>query len=234
MTDVPARPAETAQVVPDASETINIPVAEAPVSEKLVSETIIDDSIEPEMTATVESETGESVVEGSEKEEPIVLESLVIPENDITAQLDQRAATPEITEEILFPEDVIEAYMIKPGDYLVKIARNEYGDPRKWRDIYTWNQEEIGNDPNLIYPFNFLNLLKPADQAKTCQLSFSTRAVENDESLWTIAKQVYGNELAWIVLYWDNEELLDSNEGLLIPGTELKIRDQIDPCMASN
>ncbi len=42
-------------------------------------------------------------------------------------------------------------YVVKKGDYLVKIAREQLGDPLKWRVIYDLNSKKI-KDPNLIYP----------------------------------------------------------------------------------
>lgn len=42
-------------------------------------------------------------------------------------------------------------YVVKQGDYLVKIAREQLGDPLKWRMIYNLNSKKI-KDPNLIYP----------------------------------------------------------------------------------
>jgi nucleoid-associated protein YgaU len=39
-----------------------------------------------------------------------------------------------------------------PGDYLVRIATEFYGDPNKWRIIYEANVDVIGPDPDLIYP----------------------------------------------------------------------------------
>jgi len=37
------------------------------------------------------------------------------------------------------------------GDSLSKIAKREYGDPSKWRQIYEANKDVIDN-PNLIEP----------------------------------------------------------------------------------
>ncbi|NOZ04287.1 MAG: LysM peptidoglycan-binding domain-containing protein [FCB group bacterium] len=144
--------------------------------------------------------------------------------------LDQRQTSFTITPEVLFPDSSFEGYMIQPGDFLIKIAKKEYGDWRKWRDIYRWNRKKIGENPNLIYPYHFLDLLKPIDQLKTCELKFYSRPVTTGESLWTIAREVYGDELAWIVLFWDNESLMKANNGVLYPGMELKIRENIDPC----
>ena len=47
------------------------------------------------------------------------------------------------------PVTVFEPYMIKRGDFLTKIALREYGDASMWRDIYSWNKDEIGENPEL-------------------------------------------------------------------------------------
>ena len=50
--------------------------------------------------------------------------------------------------------------MVEPGDFLVKIAKKEYGDFKLWKYIYEWNKEQIGDNPNIIYPYNFFDLQK--------------------------------------------------------------------------
>lgn len=146
------------------------------------------------------------------------------------AFLDQRKPQFDYSHETLFPDSTWDKYMIKRGDFLIKIAKNEYNDWTMWRNIYNWNKETIGEDPNKIYPYNWLDLLKPSDQVNACKLTFFSRDTHEGESLWTIAKEVYGDEYAWIVLFWDNEELLEENDGILYPGMKLQIREQIDPC----
>ncbi len=42
-------------------------------------------------------------------------------------------------------------YEVKSGDSLSKIAKNEYGDASKWRQIFEANQD-ILKDPNKIFP----------------------------------------------------------------------------------
>ena len=59
-------------------------------------------------------------------------------------------------EPILYEDFAWEKYMVEPGDYLIKIAKEEYGDFKIWRYIYSWNKDDIGDNPNLIYPYNFL------------------------------------------------------------------------------
>lgn len=43
------------------------------------------------------------------------------------------------------------AYIIKSGDSLWKIAKEQLGDPLRWKEIYSLNKDTI-SDPDLIYP----------------------------------------------------------------------------------
>ena len=42
-------------------------------------------------------------------------------------------------------------YVVLPGDFLWKIARNTYGNGEAWTKIYEANKAQI-TDPNMIYP----------------------------------------------------------------------------------
>ena len=42
-------------------------------------------------------------------------------------------------------------YTVKQGDTLSAIAKREYGDAGKWKQIYEANREQI-DDPDLIHP----------------------------------------------------------------------------------
>lgn len=127
--------------------------------------------------------------------------------------------------------------MIKPGDYLSLIAYQEYGNANEWRRIWKWNQEHweengIGPDsdnPNLIYPYNELDLKKPTANAVEWEYEHYLYSVKPHDSLWTIAKEVYGDEFAWVVLFWDNDALINANDGKLMPEMELKVRSQLWP-----
>jgi LysM repeat protein len=48
-------------------------------------------------------------------------------------------------------KEIPSTYTVKPGDYLILIAKKELGDGNKWKDIYNLNKDQI-KDPNLIYP----------------------------------------------------------------------------------
>lgn len=47
---------------------------------------------------------------------------------------------------------MIAQYTVKDGDNLWKIAEKFYQNGDLWQKIYDANRNEIGNDPNLIYP----------------------------------------------------------------------------------
>lgn len=51
-------------------------------------------------------------------------------------------------------------YLVKKGDFLYKIAGDDevMGDPTKWTQIYEQNKDVVGDDPNLIYPYQVLKL----------------------------------------------------------------------------
>lgn len=99
-----------------------------------------------------------------------------------------------------------------------------------WRKIYGWNREEIGDNPNLIYPYHFLDLLKPREKVEPCEVVYNTYTVQKGDNLWNIAGRTYGAEKSWIILFWDNEKLLDENDGVLYPGMTIKLREKLDPC----
>ncbi|MCH8327220.1 MAG: LysM peptidoglycan-binding domain-containing protein [Candidatus Marinimicrobia bacterium] len=126
------------------------------------------------------------------------------------------------------PQDsVAYAYIIRPDDYLTKIAFKEYGNPNAWRKIYQWNRTRIGDDPARIFPYRELQLYKPAAEVTETSFEYLVHTVVSGENLWAIAGSEYKDERAWIVIFWDNEELLTQNEGLLKPGMELRIRTRL-------
>lgn len=118
-------------------------------------------------------------------------------------------------------------YLIRPDDYLSKIAAQEYGDKMKWREIYEGNRELIGEDPNYILPYHEIDLFKPEDQIVRVEYDFTIHTVQSGESLWSIAEKEYGHVHAWIVILWDNDALLSSDGSRLQPGMELSIRTRL-------
>jgi len=130
----------------------------------------------------------------------------------------------------IVPGLVEEPYMIKRGDYLSKIAKNEYGDWRKWREIYDYNRSTIGDNPDKIYPYRFLQLLKAATVSKDCQVEFYNYTIKEGDTPWNMARGIFNDELAWIIIYMDNQELIDRNGGIIYPGMVFQLRKNLDPC----
>ena len=149
----------------------------------------------------------------------------------------QKEIKPSFDFDQVFPDSVWTSYMTKRGDYLSLIAYNEYGNANEWRRIYNWNRKhweerKIGpnkENPNFIYPYKELDLKKPAENSIEWAYEFNNHIVTEGESLWSIAKIEYNDELAWVVLFWDNEELLNENDGKIYPGMEIKVRSELWP-----
>lgn len=135
----------------------------------------------------------------------------------------------KVDPEVLFPDFAWEKQMIEPGDFLIKIAKREYRDFRLWRQIYAWNKNEIGENPNIIFPYHFLNLQKERLSAKTAEPTYTEYTVQTGDNLWNIAGNKYGDAKSWIILLWDNEETIKANAGILNPGMTLKLREKLDP-----
>ena len=191
------------------------------VSDPLIP--VVEIVIEPEPLAVEEIYPEEEVVE----ELPEIIE-ISEPQTSIKRELDF---------DQLFPDSIWTEYMTKRGDYLSLIAYKEYNNANEWRRIYQWNRENweekgIGPDrdnPNFIYPYRELDLKKPAENAIEWAYDSYSHIVENGETLWIIAQKEYGDELAWVVLFWDNEDLLNSQDGKLLPGMKLKVRSELWP-----
>jgi nucleoid-associated protein YgaU len=160
--------------------------------------------------------------EAPAEEMPVMEEPVVIPKSEYE-EIEQE---PEGT---IHPDSAAYAYMIRPNDYLIKIAYKEYGNPYEWRKIYRWNREKIGDNPNLIYPYRELDLYKPEEEHSDWSYDYLVHVIEPGESLWSIAGDEYGDALAWIVIFWDNEDVLGANGGKLKPGMELRIRTDLWP-----
>ncbi len=153
---------------------------------------------------------------------------------EVEAVAEEAVEVAEVADEIFeLPAEVKEAvdeavwtkYMIQPNDYLMKIALEQYGVVSMWREIWDWNKEMIGDNPDIIYPYEELDLLKEGAVEK--ELSYEDYTVDKGESLWTIAKDLYGNSYAWVVILRDNMEVVGEDYNVLTPGTVLKVRTEL-------
>lgn len=195
----------TPEIVPEA-EAVEAAADETEMAEELVAD---ETPAETEISAL----GGDAEMDGAEQE-----------------QIVNQTGTPDIEQmaDGVLPQDsVAYSYIIRPNDYLTKIAFNEYGNPGKWQSIYKWNRQRIGDDPNNIYPYRDLDLFKPSEEIVTVEYEYVFHTVEAGENLWSIAGEAYSDERAWIIIFWDNEKLLSDNSGYIKPGMELKIRTQL-------
>ena len=124
-------------------------------------------------------------------------------------------------------DSVIMLYMVRPNDWLIKIAMKEYNDKSMWREIYSWNKEIIGSNPNLIYPFEEYTLKKPPEKANPVEYEFYQYKVKYSETLWNIADKEYGNAYAWVVIYKDNRDKIRSDSFKIPAGTILNLRTKL-------
>ena len=187
-------------------------------------------------------------LQDSEKEDPIEkITRAVLPEapepkfssiekviNDVPEPEEEPVVNQDLKDElkvepILYEDFAWEKYMVEPGDYLIKIAKKEYGDFKLWKYIYEWNKEQIGDNPNVIYPYHFFDLQKERLAAKTADASYFDYVVQPGDNLWNIAGRQYGDAKSWIILLQDNEESIKASAGILSPGMVLKLRDKLDP-----
>ena len=212
--DEPVPLVEEVTEMPSAVE--ETPPVEAPVVAETDSMPVVEEAMMPE-AAAVPEEPAETMAEAELSEEPIV-----IPREEYI-DIEQE---PDGT---IHPDSAQYMYMIRPNDYLIRIAYKEYGNPNEWRSIYRWNRLLIGDDPNLIYPYHELSLFKPENEIRDWTYDYTIHVVESGETLWAIAGQEYGDELGWIVIFWDNEDVLQAAGGMLRAGMELKIRTQLWP-----
>ena len=142
--------------------------------------------------------------------------------------LEEREGKLEEVLELISESDSVDIfYMVKPGDYLSLIAKNEYGNIGMWRMIYKWNRRKIGDNPNIIYPFHEFLLKKPKDVANDLEYDFYNYTVKPNDTLWSIAKKQYDNYYAWIVILRDNAETLGPNIDNIPTGTVLKLRSNL-------
>ena len=192
---------------------------EAPTPDPVIPEPVVEEVIEPEpeeLQPVVEPEPETE----AESDEGILTE---IPQSSI-----EIPETPGSDVELgPHPDSALFRYMIRPDDWLSKIALKEYGNIRSWRLIYNWNRDAIGDNANLIYPYNELDLYKPDYEVADQVVDFVTHDVKAGENLWTIAILEYGDGKAWSVLFWDNEDLLNSNAGMLKRGMQLQVRTHL-------
>ncbi len=190
---------------------------EAQTPDSVFPDSVVNTAVEPE-----ELPPGLELVDELDEGYPTEIPQLAIEIPETPGQdVEQTPPT------VLHADSVLVRIVIRPSDWLAKIASREYGKSSVWRQIYTWNREAVGDNPNLIYPYTELDLYKPANEVTKPAVVYITHEVQSGENLWTIAIVRYGDGNAWNILFRDNEDLLNKNLGVLKPGMQLKVRTQL-------
>jgi len=140
--------------------------------------------------------------------------------------ISSEAINPTIPQDIVKEDQGLSEYVTKYGDNLKSIAWEVYRDENKWQDIYDLNKSLIGDDPHRIYPYHRLYLSGSPSIKKSFSVTI-TLVVQEEESLWSISEKMYGDPLAWMILYQDNLDIIKNNKDLIIPGMVLKIRSNL-------
>lgn len=202
-------------------------------SKEVIDEETVTEEPTP-VQQTQEEPVPEPEVQTTQPEEPApVPEETIAPVESASAvseteTLEEREGKLEEVLEVISETDSVDIfYMVKPGDYLSLIAKNEYGNIGMWRLIYKWNRKKIGDNPNVIYPFHEFLLKKPKNVAKDLEFDYYDYTVNPNETLWSIAGKEYNNYYAWIVILRDNADILGPNIDDVPPGTVLKLRTNL-------
>ncbi len=198
---------ETAQPQPKEAEEDTMQTKQQEMATQMEEDTDTTQAMETQMQADTVAAPAEAVTEDTLKQTQGQLEEVM---------------------EVVAEGDTIDMYyMVKPEDWLSKIAEKEYGNIKMWKKIYKWNRKKIGDNPNMIYPFHEFLLKKLKENANDLEYEFYNYTVKFNESLWDIAQKEYGNAYAWIVLLRDNADVLGSDLKSIKPGTELKVRTNL-------
>ena len=120
------------------------------------------------------------------------------------------------------PEDLIKTeYIVNYGENLESIAKEQLGSYEYWQLIYDWNKKIIGPNPGIIYPYQILYVYK-----KSSNIKYDEKIkyiVKQNETLWLIAKKLYNDPYAWVILFNDNANIINNPDDLKI-GDEIMVR----------
>src|SRR5579872_2330704 len=109
------------------------------------------------------------------------------------------------------------SYTVQQGDTLYSLAQQAYGDGNQWQVIYNANTQVIGNDPNHLVPGEVLSipLLSVTPGSKY--------AVQQGDTLTSLAQQAYGDGNVWQVIYNANKQVIGNDPNHIVPGEVLSI-----------
>lgn len=119
------------------------------------------------------------------------------------------------------PDTRTNAYKVKPGDTLMKISFEHYGDIYKWRQILQDNKNLISNYKSLE-PGTVLTVR--GEQFVVIERNGKPYLIRKNETLTKISKNLYGSKQYWKSL-WDNNRQLIKDPNKIYAGFTLYYLD---------
>lgn len=113
------------------------------------------------------------------------------------------------------------SYTVQEGDTLWKIAEKHYGSGAYWEKIFKDNAAVI-SDPDKIYAGQVLTLYLTPENGEAIEGGGSYYTVEEGDTLWKIAKKLYGRGWRWRKIYQANTDRI-SDPGNIYAGQVLII-----------
>src|SRR5262249_24120892 len=113
--------------------------------------------------------------------------------------ISETAASTDSTQ--INPGDRPTTYVIRSGDCLWNIAKNQLGDARQWQDIYKLNADKLGSNPDLIHPGTSIQLPNASQDLASHGMNAGHYVVRSGDNLWNISKNLLGSGEKWGQLY---------------------------------
>lgn len=132
------------------------------------------------------------------------------------------------------PGDRPTTYVIRSGDCLWNIAKNQLGDARQWQEIYKLNADTLGSNPDLIHPGTSIQLPNASQDLASHGMNAGKYVVRSGDNLWNISKNLLGSGEKWGQLYHLNADVIGANPRLILPGQELNLNLSGTDVVASN
>ncbi len=101
---------------------------------------------------------------------------------------------------------VVEMYTVQPGDTLMKVAFNIYGDIDMWRQLYEMNKDVLSS-AKALRPGQQIKYDKPLNQPNISQ-NGEAYLIKDGDTLGKISNDVYATTKKWRKLYENNRELI--------------------------